>query len=145
MNRRQALTVVGAGLSSGIAGRLSSTRNTATGPTNGGQKTGTEDANSETSKSKKRDVRTLQVRETTELKGGIHITAEEVEFKDRYVRQGSAVTSAKGTQFAIVSVVTKNEGKEKHELPRVITLPLKANGKSYSTTSYTGSEYTQYR
>lgn len=135
VNRRRALTAIGAGLSGGVAGRLSSVQD-------GGQKTESKNSASEP---KKRDVRTLQIGKTATLKGGIHITVEEVEFKDRYVRQGSAVTPAKGKQFAIVSVETKNEGKEKHELPRAITLKLKANGKSYSTTSYTGSEYTHYR
>lgn len=142
MNRRQALTAVGAGLSGGVAGRLSSVQG---GATDRGQKTESKNSASERSEPKKRDVRTLQIGKTATLKGGIHITVEEVEFKDRYVRQGSAVTPAKGKQFAIVSVETKNEGKEEHELPRAITLKLKANGKSYSTTSYTGSEYTQYR
>ncbi|WP_231184668.1 DUF4352 domain-containing protein [Haladaptatus sp. DYF46] len=124
MNRRQVLTAVGAGLSGGIAGRLSPVQNGAT---------------------KKRDIRTVQIGETATLKGGIHITVKEVEFKDQYVKLGSAVTPTKGKQFAIVSVETKNKGKEKHELPRAITLKLKANGKSYSTTSYTGSEYTRYQ
>ncbi len=140
VNRRRALTAIGAGLSGGVAGRLSSVQDAAS---NEGQKTESKNSASEQSEPKKRDVRTLQIGKTATLKGGIHITVEEVEFKDRYVRQGSAVTPAKGKQFAIVSVETKNEGKEKHELPRAITLKLKANGKSYSTTSYTGSEYTR--
>ncbi|WP_423745990.1 DUF4352 domain-containing protein (plasmid) [Haladaptatus sp. SPP-AMP-3] len=113
--------------------------------TNGEQKAESTNSASEGSGPKKRDIRTLSIGETATLNGGIHVTVEEVEFKDQYVRRGSAGTPARGKQFAIVPIETRNEGEEKHELPRAITLKLKANGESYSTTSYTGSEYTRYR
>ncbi|MFH5801083.1 DUF4352 domain-containing protein [Haladaptatus sp. CMAA 1911] len=144
MNRRTIIRktgVVTAGLSlSGCLGNSSSGSNE--------ENAGVESTNTKTTESKSsttNKVRTLQMGATAKLRNGVQFAVTGVELKNQIVRQGTSVEPAPKKQFAIVSIESRNKGDEKQQLPRAITMTLKANGKRYSATSYTGSEYTQYR
>jgi Domain of unknown function (DUF4352) len=144
MDRRTILRetgIVAAGLS--LSGCLGSSSNDSNEKNTGAKSTNTKTTENKPSKTNK--VRTLQMGATAKLQNGVQFAVTGIELKDQIARQGTSIEPAPGKQFAIVSIESRNKGDNRQQLPKAITMTLKADGKSYSATSYTGSEYTQYR